>query len=304
MEQTRSRRPLLAALLRQRTAPDRVASRPTPHDRRRRAGSKPRPYGPSCHRRRITTGCSTARPRPRPRRSKLAWYKPVVGGPCWPPFFKRTNRTGSCRLPTNATRWAKTGGEQAPPLRRFEPTPPDNDRLFPARPRPGPGFETRMEQIHKRLKCIRKSNRRGGPCWPPVLANAPTTSVLSPPGQRHGDHEDGRGTSPAPDGASLPRRRIATDCSLHVRVPSPGSELAWNKPVGAALVGRPSSPTNRTGSCRLPANAARSRRRAAEQAPPLRPFVPPPPDNDAIVPCTSADPGTRRSKLAWNKTDG
>ena len=115
-----------------------------------------------------------------------------------------------------------------------------------------------------------EQTRRGGPCWPPVFANEPHR-IVSPPDQTPHDHEDGRGASPAPTYPSCHRRRITTGCSLHVRVPAPGSKLAWYKPVGAALVGRPSSPTNRTGSCRLPTNATRSRRRAGSKPRPYGP---------------------------------
>ena len=106
------------------------------------------------------------------------------GGPCWPPFF--ANEPHRIVAPGQRHAITKTGGEQAPPLRPFAPTPPANVRLFPARPRPGP----------RGRDAYRKPNRRGGPCWPPFFANEPHRIVAPRPTPR--DHEDGRGASPAP----------------------------------------------------------------------------------------------------------
>ena len=152
----------------------------------------------------------------------------LAGHPCWPTNYHRGSSPPGQRHTV-----ARTGGEQAPPLRRFAPTPPDNDRLFPARPRPVPRGRNEYDN----------PNRRGGPCWPPVLANAPPSGCRLP---ANATRSRGRaGSKPRPYGASRQRRRTTTDCSLHVRVPSPGVEMnTILQTVGAALAGRPCSPTH------------------------------------------------------------
>ena len=148
----------------------------------------------------------------------------------------------------------------APPFCR---TAPRSRQQFPARPRPGtPGVETRMEQIRQVVERETEMRTVGAALvsWPPVgVANEPHR-IVSPPDQRHSDQRRRAGSAP-------PLRRFAptppdrfADGSLHVRALRPRVHdddrlLAWNKPVGAALVGRPSSRTNRTGSCRPPTNA-------------------------------------------------
>ena len=63
----------------------------------------------------------------------------------------------------------------------------------------------------------------GRPCWPMHRHRG-----CRFPATPH-DHEDGRGASPAPTALRTKRRRITTDCSLHIHAPAPGVETRINK---------------------------------------------------------------------------
>ena len=198
-----------------------------------------RRFAPRC---RIATDCSL-HVRVPVLGSKLAWnkiHKPLKcirksnrrGGPCWPPVSANAPPSG-LSPPGQRRMIAKTGGEQAPPLRPFVPPPPDNDRLFPARPRPGPGFETRMERVPKQLKEKGKSNRRGDPCRTrqgarsPFVAHEPASDPV--PSRRSPAIARTGGEQAPPLRRFEPTPPDIADCSLHVRVPAPGSKLAWNE---------------------------------------------------------------------------
>ena len=184
------------------------------------------------------------------------------------PRMEQTRRGDPCgRPPTKRHMVARTGGEQAPPLRPFAPTPPDNNRLFPARPRPGPGFENRMEQTRRGDPCGRPSSptNRTESCRPPANTVARTGGEQAPPLRPFAP-------TPPDNNRLFPARPR----------PGPGFENRMEQTRRGDPCGRPSSPTNRTESCRPPANTVA--RTGGEQAPPLRSFAPTPPDNNRLFP--------------------
>ena len=85
-----------------------------------------------------------------------------------------------------------------------------------------PPLHGRDGRPHRGLSQVSGEGRRGGPCWPPVLAPTHHHRVCRLPA--NATRSRGRaGSKPRPYGPSNQRRRITTDCSLPVRVPAPCS---------------------------------------------------------------------------------